>query len=46
MDINKYSKIPAAVTENFNLKYTDSAVVKAVLNSPLNVDYTNQTFLK
>lgn len=44
MDINKYSKIPAAVTENFNLKYTDSAVVKAVLNSPLNVDYTNQTF--
>ena len=44
IDINKYSKIPAAVTENFNLKYTDSAVVKAVLNSPLNVDYTNQTF--
>ena len=44
IDINKYSKIPAAVTENFSLKYTDSAVVKAVLNSPLNVDYTNQTF--
>ena len=44
IDINKYSKIPAAVTENFNLKYTDSAVVKAVLNSPLNVDFTNQTF--
>ena len=44
IDINKYSKVPAAVTENFNLKYTDSAVVKAVLNSPLNVDFTNQTF--
>ena len=44
IDINKYTKIPAAVTENFNLKYTDSAMVKAVLNSPLNLDYTNQIF--
>lgn len=44
IDINKYSRIPAAITENFNLKYTDSAIVKAVLNSPLNLDYTNQTF--
>lgn len=43
-DINKYSKTPAAITEDFILKYTDSAVVKAVLDSPLNVDYTNQTF--
>jgi len=44
IDINKYSRTPAAITENFNLKYTDSAIVKAVLNSPLNLDYTNQTF--
>ena len=43
-DINKYSKTPAAITEDFILKYTDSAVVKAVLDSPLNLDYTNQTF--
>ena len=43
-DINKYSKIPAAITENFSLKYTDSSIVKAILDSPLNLDFTNQKF--
>tara|TARA_B100000989_G_C19435194_1_gene424813 strand:+ start:352 stop:858 length:507 start_codon:yes stop_codon:yes gene_type:complete len=44
LEINKYSKIPSSVTENFKLVYTDSSVIKAILNSPLNVDYTNQAF--
>ena len=44
LEINKYSKIPSSITENFKLVYTDSSVIKAILNSPLNVDYTNQAF--
>ena len=44
IDINKYAKTPAAITENFTLKYTDSSIVKAILDSPLNLDFTNQKF--
>lgn len=44
IDINKLSRSPAAITENFVLKYTDSALTRAILDSPLNVDYTNQKF--
>ena len=44
IDINKFSKTPAAITENFVLKYTDSALTRAILDSPLNIDYTNQKF--
>ena len=44
IDINKFSRSPAAITENFVLKYTDSALTRAILDSPLNVDYTNQKF--
>lgn len=44
IDINKFSKTPAAITENFVLKYTDSAQTRAILDSPLNIDYTNQKF--
>ena len=44
IDINKFSRSPAAITENYVLKYTDSALTRAILDSPLNVDYTNQKF--
>ena len=44
IDINKFSRSPAAITENFVLKYTDSALTRDILDSPLNVDYTNQKF--
>ncbi len=42
--INSSELIPAGKTKNFILKYTDSAKLKAVLKSPLNIDYTNQNF--
>ena len=42
--INKKSKIPVGITNNFVLKYTDSANIKAILESPKNIDYTNQLF--
>lgn len=42
--INKDLKIPVGVTDNFILKYSDSASIKAVLESPINIDYTNQPF--
>ena len=41
---NKENKIPVGVTNNFVLKYSDSAKVKAILESPKNVDFTNQPF--
>lgn len=40
--INIEELIPAGKTENFVLRYTDSANLKAILKSPLNIDYTNQ----
>ena len=42
--INLKELIPAGKTENFVLRYTDSAYLKAILKSPLNIDYTNQIF--
>ena len=37
-------KIPYAQTEDFQLIYTDSAKVKAILTSNLSLDYSNQKF--
>jgi len=42
--INFKELIPAGKTQNFVLRYTDSANLKAILKSPLNIDYTNQIF--
>tara|TARA_B100001175_G_scaffold146289_1_gene124092 strand:+ start:2887 stop:3420 length:534 start_codon:yes stop_codon:yes gene_type:complete len=42
--INKDSKIPVGISDNFILKYSDSASLKAVLESPKNIDFTNQAF--
>ena len=43
-NINKVELVPAGLTKDFVLKYTDSAVLKATLKSPLNIDFTNQPF--
>ncbi len=43
-NINKVELVPAGITKDFVLKYTDSAVLKAILKSPLNIDFTNQPF--
>lgn len=39
--INTVEFTPAAETEDINLKYTDSGRVKAILRSPLMLDYSN-----
>ena len=44
--INKDSKIPVGVSDNFILKYSDSASLKAVLESPKNIDFTKIEFGK
>ncbi|MAJ83464.1 MAG: hypothetical protein CMC16_04365, partial [Flavobacteriaceae bacterium] len=36
--INFKELIPAGKTQNFVLRYTDSANLKAILKSPLNID--------
>ena len=43
-NINKVELVPAGLTKDFVLKYTDSAKLKATLKSPLNIDFTNQSF--
>jgi len=43
-NINKVELVPAGLTKDFVLKYTDSAKLKATLISPLNIDFTNQPF--
>lgn len=43
-NINNYSNYPIGIAENLKLIYTDSAKVKAILTSPLNKDFTNQSF--
>ncbi|WP_225990309.1 MULTISPECIES: LPS export ABC transporter periplasmic protein LptC [Flavobacterium] len=42
--INTVSFAPAARSENINLKYTDSGKVKAILVSPLMLDYSNMKY--
>ena len=39
--LNASTFSPAGITEDINLKYTDSGVVKAILISPLMKDFTN-----
>ena len=43
-EINNISDLPVGVAENINLVYTDSAKVKAILKSPMNIDFTNLKF--
>ena len=43
-NINSKYSFPVGETENLKLIYTDSAKVKAILYSSLNLDFTNQIF--
>lgn len=43
-NINSKDSFPVGETENLKLIYTDSAKVKAILYSSLNLDFTNQVF--
>ena len=43
-NINNYGNFPIGVAQNIKLIYTDSAKVKAILTSPINYDYTNESF--
>ncbi len=43
-NINSKDSFPVGETENLKLIYTDSAKVKAILYSSLNLDFTNQIF--
>lgn len=43
-NINLKDSFPVGETENLKLIYTDSAKVKAILYSSLNLDFTNQVF--
>ena len=43
-DISLKRKFPYGITKNLKLTYTDSAMVKAILYSDLNLDYTHQLF--
>ncbi|SFW77556.1 LPS export ABC transporter protein LptC [Sinomicrobium oceani] len=42
--IDTTERFPGGIAENFTLIYTDSALIKATLTSPLNEDYSNQKF--
>ncbi|MGS2740367.1 LPS export ABC transporter periplasmic protein LptC [Sinomicrobium sp. M5D2P17] len=42
--IDASERFPGGISENFRLIYTDSALIKATLTSPLSEDYSNQEF--
>lgn len=42
--ISNFENEPIGVAENVNLKYTDSGKVKAILKSPIMLDYSNRSF--
>lgn len=42
--INAENVFPSGIAENFNLTYTESGKVKAILTSPVNQDFSNQDF--
>ncbi|MGS2764030.1 LPS export ABC transporter periplasmic protein LptC [Sinomicrobium sp. M5D2P9] len=42
--IDTSERFPGGIAENFYLIYTDSALIKATLTSPLSEDYSNQEF--
>jgi len=42
--INKFDENPVGVAHNIRMIYTDSSKVKAILTSPLHLDYTHLSF--
>jgi len=42
--INQFNENPVGIAYDIHMTYTDSAVVKAILTAPLNLDYTHMNF--
>jgi len=42
--INSFNDSPVGIAYNIRMTYTDSAVVKAVLTAPVNLDYSHLSF--
>ena len=42
--INQFSENPVGIAYDIRMTYTDSAVVKAILTAPLNLDFTHLSF--
>ncbi len=43
-ELNKKRLVPSGVAERINVKYTDSAKIKAILETEKMLDYTNVKF--
>jgi LPS export ABC transporter protein LptC len=42
--INQFNENPMGIAFNIRMTYTDSAVVKAILTAPINLDFTHLSF--
>ena len=42
--INQFNENPVGIAYNIRMTYTDSAVVKAILTAPINLDFTHLSF--
>ena len=42
--INQFNENPVGIAYNIHMTYTDSAAVKAILTSPINLDFTHLSF--
>lgn len=42
--INQFNENPLGIAYNIRMTYTDSAVVKAILTAPINLDFTHLSF--
>ena len=42
--INRFNENPVGIAYDIHMTYTDSAVVKAILTAPVNLDYTHLSF--
>ena len=42
--INQYNQSPVGIAYDIRMTYTDSAVVKAILTAPINLDFTHLSF--
>lgn len=44
MQINQFNENPIGIAYDIRMTYTDSAVVKAILTAPVNLDFTHLSF--
>lgn len=44
MQINQFNENPIGIAHDIRMTYTDSAVVKAILTAPVNLDFTHLSF--